>query len=521
MLPFTCEDRAVEYSTIGGPLFYNEDVVVYANTPNNLAVALNRLDVNREGEGELSRNNLKVAPGSNRGLSRYLNSYYSRVRESLSPLLGQLGSQLDEQIKSALNKAHIKYFLRRRCIKKLLECEDMISGLFMERVTIKVKIPEAAKNGKGTRAIGDFTCPGSLIAPFLIDPLKSAFAEPVEHDNCVIRYVGTTNAHEIDKIVTEMWNSEVNYFIYFSDDMMCKIIRDGVPEYFNLDISSCDKSNTTAVFHRLRWFYAHSDWDELIARAVKQCTQPIIMQNPHKNGEYITAQTVNPTEFSGTILTTVLNNIASSGICCSINYHLRRGGSESTEAIISKAAFAVGYSVTAERCQNPEDLQFLKMSFWEGKNGELHSFLNLGAMLRSFGTTWGDYPYNKRTECLEDSIRFRNWSVLQGYKHAGESELMRALSSSKGCQRPKKISKRTVGIHTRQLERENHYKLWNDSVAREPVPRSAVLRRYRLSEPEYEELLKATRESDIGHVLRYSGIDKILNRDYGYACKAG
>lgn len=514
MLPFDEAEGVVSYSTLGGPSFHHPDVVVYENNCHNVATSLNRLDVSRPNEKALRLCNTKVGPGGNRDLSRYLDSYYRKIRGTLKPQVAQLRCEMDEQVLAALDKEHAKYELRKRCITKLLEQEDMIRGLFMERVTIKIKIPEAAKFGKGSRAVGDYSCPGSLIAPFLVGPLKEAFSQRTEHDGCVIRYVGSTDPAQIDSIVTEMYNSDMNYFIYFSDDMMCKIHRNGKPEYYNLDISSCDKSNTRSVFNRLSWFYAGSDWQVLMDRAIAQCSSSILIRNPHREDQWITANTCEPTEFSGTILTTVLNNIAASAICLSINYHLKRPSALPTSDLISKAAFAVGYLVTGEACEGPENLQFLKMSFWEDDTGALHSFLNLGAILRSFGSCWMDYPFNRRKkESLHGAIRFRNWSVLQGYKHCGDTCVTRALKASPGTQKPS--TGKYVNI-TKLTAVDFQYKQWYSLVARVSVPDSALHRRYGIDPLELEELCRLISVSDVGSIIHCAAVYRILAVDYGY-----
>lgn len=511
------EERALEYTTMGGPVFHHPDVVVYGNSVNNLGLALNRLDAARENEQQLVSNNARIAPGQNRGLSRYLDSYYRKVRAHLEPELAKLGNTLTEQIRSAVDKENTKYPLRRREMVKIVEKENLVTrSLFMKKVSIKLKVPEAAKSGKGTRAIGDFSCPGSLLAPFLVPPLKTAFSRRIEHDGCTIVFVSSTEASEVDAIFTEMYRSTGNFFIYFSDDMVCKIFRNGKPEYYNLDISSCDKSQTKAVFLRLKWFYAGGVWEDLITRAMEQCRSPIYIKSPWLSSDYITARTTDYTEFSGTVLTTVLNNIAASAICLSIHYSLKNDDLRiSTPNLVSDSAFAVGYTVTAEACAGPEDLQFLKMSFWVDEQAEtLHSFLNLGAIIRSFGTCWMDYPYTRsKGETLSGAIRYRNWSVLQGYKHVGETELYRALLAAPGCRKTTVTRSKVID---KLVIQERAHKAWDSSMARQVVPRSAILTRYCLSDAEYTELCDMARTADVGHYIYSLAVRKILHKDYGY-----
>lgn len=523
-LPFTeGGDGRHEYSSIGGPSFYHPDIVVYGNSVGNLAKALNRLDVNREGELDLSRNNRLLAPGRNRGLSRYLDSYYRKVRLGAHEDVSALEDELTEQIAAGHDTTHIKYRIRLQAIRELMASDDMLSSLFMSVVNLKLKVPETAKQGKGTRMIGDFSTPGSLLAPFLVKPLKHAFARAIEHDGAIIRFVETTKKVEIDRIVTEMYHSDKNYYIFFSDDMMCKLFIDGEWRFFNLDISSCDKSNTPAVFERLRWFYAGTAWEDLIDRACRQCAAPIVMHNPTNKSEYITAVTAYCLEFSGTILTTILNNIASSAICLSIQYHLRRGtfSAMSIDDQISNSASAVGYLVTAESCQTPEKLQFLKMSFWEDKEGNLNSFLNLGPLIRNFGTTWMDYPYARsRGETRADAIHFRNWSVLKGHVNSGWTEVHQALTDSPSCQKPK-FSEKSAKVIETHLAKERAYRMGeNSDEQRLMVPRASLLARYDITESEYLEMVSLCSRAKIGDEIRCNASNAILKMDYGYSSEA-
>jgi hypothetical protein len=520
-LPFTPTGTPnVRYSTIGGPYCYHPQSVVYGPSIHNVADSLNRIDAARENEDALCHNNWRIAPGRNRALSRFLNSYYSKIRAKLEPELHELRDELEEQIVSAEDETHHKFQLRVRSMRGMLDNLSMRESLFMKRITHKVKVPETAKFGKGSRAIGDYTCPGSLLCPFLVTPLKHAFSERVEHDGCIIRFAASTEAEEIDDMITEMWHSTSNYFIYFSDDMICKVFREGVPEFYNLDISSCDKSNTRPVFERLRWFYAGKEWNGLIDRAISQCEQDLLIRNPENPDEWVTANVTTPTEFSGTLLTTLLNNIAASSICLSIHHLLKRtlvGSPHSTPTLIEQAAFAVGYKVTGERCSTPEDLQFLKMSFWMDDDGRLHSFLNLGPVVRSFGTCWMDYPYDTtQADTLPSAIRFRNWSVLQGYQHCADNELFQAYSMAPGCSKDI-VSHRTALRISKGVTGDLLHKQWTSSTLRLPVPTTSLLLRYQMTGGEWAELCRLVRCSDVGDIIHCVAVYRILHRDYGYA----
>lgn len=527
VLPFTPgavnrTEKSNQYETVGGPSFHSKSSVVYGNTVVNLGKAMNRLDAARPNEDALRLANLNIAPKKGRRLARYLDSYYRKVRAHLTPDLFSLRDALTEQIECALDPTHPKYAVRLRAIRELIRGVNVFDSLFTLGITVKLKIPETAKYGKDGRVIGDFSCPGSLLAPFLVGPLKHAFGHRIEYDGCTIVFCESTEPTHVDTIIEEMCDSPHNYFVYFSDDMCCKIFEPDGPKLYNLDISACDRSNTRPVFERLRWFYNGTGWDELIDKAIRQCELPVTILNPEdRNGrlhrtERITAQTKNPKEFSGTILTTVLNNIASAAICLSIHHSLSSGHWTGTGGDIARCAAAVGYIVTAQECRSEADLQFLKLSFWRDSAGRLHSFLNLGAIIRNFGSTWKDYPYDGRKETLDDAIRFRNWAVLQGYRHAGDNPLLEALRCSPGCQRPTNLSIATTRVIMNSVAVSNRYKSSQSAVKRQPVPSRILMNRYNLTDQEWEELCSFTREADVGDIIFAPAVSKILHCDYGY-----
>jgi len=525
VLPFTRGD-AIElegkrkYHTLGGPTFYSKSSVVYGESVVNLGKAVNRLDAARPNEEELRKANQNIAPLKGRRLRRYLDSYYRKIKSGLYPGLMSLRDFLTEVIYNALDPTHPKYYLRLRSCRELLCNVNVMESLFTLEVTVKLKIPETAKAGKDGRVIGDFSCPGSLLAPFLVSHLKEAFSERIEHDGCVIRFCKSTDVKVLEEMMQEMLDSTCNYFIFYSDDMCCKLITPDGEKLFNLDISACDRSNTLPVFERLRWFYEGTGWDDLIDRACKQCELPVYIKNPEVKGEWITANTDLPREFSGTILTTVLNNIAASAICLSINRSLQTGDWHGSNGHnISKCAAAVGYIVTAQDCESEADIQFLKNSFWRDDDGKVHSFLNVGAQIRNFGSCWMDYPYSKRDESLESVVRFRNWAVLKGYVNSGDNALLRALRESPGCNLVgrKSPSNKTQTTILNHVDNENRHKSASLPGCRIPVPDWAILKRYKLTVQEWDELCSFTRKSDVGYIICCTAVAKVLHCDYGYS----
>lgn len=510
-LPFTPGENKLQWTTLGGVVFHMPERYVVSDTSASLAGAFTRLDGRRPDEDTLFKNNFVIAPRSGRRLRRYLDSYYAKVRDRLSVYLRYVEDNIVEWHKLAHDALHAKKDLRIRSYYELLRQHNMMTGLFMKNITCKLKIPEFAKMGKNGRIIGDYTCPGSLLAGFLINPLKYAFAERISHAGVSYEFCAKTKVENVESSVQHFLEQE-SAFLYHSDDSIAKIGS----LMANLDISSCDRSNSPAVFERLVWFYERfPTLQAIIQRAVDQCQQPIVIVNPDislQRAEIIKAKPLFPMEFSGTILTTLLNNIASSAICLSISYH--RKHSKCDRLSIERAAAAVGYIVTIDECPSVEHLQFLKNSFYHDDGGQLRSFLNCGSYLRGFGTQWGDYVFNKKKgETLDDAIRYKNWAVLQGFKHAGETSILRALGAAPGCARPRKYDSTVVD---RQVRNDLAFKTIGESL-RPAVPDSVLCERYGFSPESLHSFCKSVRRLDVGDVMSHEVVRLIMAKDYGYS----
>jgi len=533
LLPFsTYENYAKQYTTVFGPSFYHPDKVVYGKSVVNVSSALQRVDGIRENEDDLRNNNKVLGPGGNRRLGRFVNSYYEKVKQLLDPKLSALADSLVETIKCATDPNHSKVIIRTRAIKKLVATASLLNDLFNEdkhgqpKVTGKIKIPEFAKVGKKARLIGDFSTEGSLIAAFLVPLLKYAFGNEIcMGDDSIVVFCSTTNAKEIDDLFTRAENSDKNYFIFFSDDMACKLTVNGSTNWYNLDISSCDASNGQPIFDRVAWFFdSNSQSHDLINRACRQCSDSTLcIMHPAGMGqvkERITAKCSSPVEFSGTSLTTLLNNVASSGIACSIIYHLRKWDTSSVDKYLTKCAFAVGYAITIDTCDVIEDLQFLKMSFsrtvdHESGNAVMSSWTNLGPLMRGAGTCFMDLPYSRKLkETLPDAARMRNYQTLKGFKHSGRSAIYQALELAPGYQKPVGVYKALLAKTAKDYLQKVYL---NTPSQRTDVPLECILRRYRISVTEHSSFIDLLKNSDVGDIITHTVSTAILAKDYGYS----
>lgn len=519
-LPFTRLPVRREYLTHSGPVCDVFGRCVLGSSVDNYSAMLLRITGARDDEELKTKNNWLVSPwSSHHRLGRVMHSYWEKVKREALPFLALLGDELEEQIKAACDKEHAKYKLRVKAICWLVETQNMLNSLFMVKIKGKIKIPEFAKVGKKPRLIGDFSCPGSLLAGFLVPCLKYAFAVPQVVGNSRLRFIYSTDAYDLDRLFTELDSSTYDEYVFFSDDMVARVHVGGTPRWYNLDISSCDSSNGPAVFERVKWFFdSYASKGDLIDRAVQQCQQKLVLYHPNGKGvrEVVTARCRQPIEFSGTQLTTLLNNVASSAICIALACSKECSG-EAFSDRVARCALSVGYQVTIQECPRVEEVQFLKHSFWRDDKGNLHSFVNLGPILRGMGTCWMDLPFSRRRkETFEGAARMRNWSVLSGFKHSGLDVVTERLFASEAYQRPLRGYASVVS----QVDRLQSEKMYCQSSARLPAPVGALLARYHLTLGEFQSFIVKLPRLRLGDRICDLVIDRVMAVDYQYPERA-
>jgi hypothetical protein len=362
-----------------------------------------------------------------------------------------------------------------------------IDGLFTKIVKGKLKLLEKAKPGKYPRIIGDFTCPGSLLAGFLCELIKKSFGV-LRCPGFAAHYVSSTEPDILDYVGETLYNSQENISFYFSDDCLSKFGG----ELIESDISSCDISNGPAVFDCAK--FVCQDFPQfysVISRAVDQCKNNFVLSQPERKTNKISFVPKRPIEFSGTTLTTLLNNFAS--LIISLKTHL--DGSKTGKYDISGSAYATGYIVTNSVKSCLEECQFLKHS-WDTSLGTPKSFLNLGCILRSFGTCRGDLPGSG--EILKRAFIW-NSSLMDAYIHCGENTITAALR--------------------RVYNSKKHYRLPGDITKhgslgkRGQISDQALTKRYSCSIVELEEL--ATHISRPFGIHNSPLIRRIYHTDYG------
>lgn len=507
-------DEKKTYKTFYGPVFFSGSVVYTKWSINNLQKAMTRLTNKREPkivglEEELDFNQRQNA-SIGRGLYKEaLLKYYNRIKERVGRTARDLGEQYSA-VEYHSNLPHIKRALRVQSLQILKDTSAFLEGIFTRKVEGKVKFPEFAKPGKYPRMIGDYTCPGSLYGGFLMDSIKEAFSEEYSaFDGHKMVFVKSPNREVMLDVFHKLVNPELLTFVYHSDDSCAGVRCEDGMLWMNVDISSCDTSNRSPVFEWLEYVCESSAYLKVMKGMVAQCRNPLYIANPFSKKEKLKFKSSEPIEYSGSLLTTALNNVASSNIglafSCEVEKLRSEGGRLTRSAVVElmiKSARNVGYLVTCEVVTEIEGIQFLKNSPFTTQGGGLDFFLNLGVVLRSLGSCDSDLP-GKSSESLYVRAYRHVSSVLKGYCHAGNNDVFNALRQKFPIREEVGTCDVKIWYHASEM----------DSV--EYMPNSALCKRYGCTEAEIEQLVFHINECDIGTIVSCSALEKIYKLDYG------
>jgi len=436
---------------------------------------------------------------------------YSVFQEFVSNGIDELTPDFDHdrQRDCWTDTPHPKKSLRVRT-----RAEMDASGAFAEdlwlgnhgRVKYVCKPDEMLPQGKYLRATGDLGPRGTAQGAYMMDVVKEAFSREFKYRNCSYQFVKKPEREELIRAFQAVWDGEDDVCLRcFSDDAIIGVDMPDGRYVANTDISACDGSNYDPVFLFLKQIMLGGNLNQKDVRGVfLQCRADCVIES-YSDKEFkrkprkVVLRPKYDTLYSGSVLTTSINNCANFGIFASVidnlpPFHLRTV--ETVSAAIAAAAARVGYILKCQVCTSIEDLQFLKCSpTYVG--GLMEVFVNIGVLLRNLGSTVGDLP--GKGEIRERAQQYTS-DVIRSYVHAGEHELTQALRS--------KIVESTLGV-------EEKPRL--TGPVRCDIPLSCIARRYGVSEFDLLGLCWQIRSSEIGEVLSSPLLDRIYEVDYGYS----
>jgi len=396
---------------------------------------------------------------------------------------------------------HAKMKERVRGFKQYMYYGDRVSHKNIKEVEYKGKPDEFLAANKYLRGTGDLTVLSSLVGGFMMDMIKdclSYYYSPAPRHR--MRFVKTPQKSELQEVFDNLLeDSGLSEFYYFSDDSCIKIkCTDGYVRG-NLDITACDGSNYSPIFNILRNLMEvqNYEWEMILKAVFDQCKLPFFVRHPVTRKKVGKFKCNDMVLYSGSTLTTMINNIANSVIYLRIVERCFRNG----EPIFSKteigdaikdAAKEMGFLVRLDVCEIPEDLQFLKHSPHNGV-----PIINAGVWFKGFGTCQGDIPLPRKV----GSLNYRSYlfccEVVEGRQNWGNTPIRdafnRAYPKSKVKVRYSEDTK-TIGDDERRVGLES------------------LCRRYRCSEAMLSNLLDSI---DHGVEIRHPVLDIIMAKDYG------
>lgn len=503
--PVNPEFRNKEYRTVAGPCFANKSRM-YISNANGIRGATRRVTCAREPtipglHEELRRNQYNNVTLNDDVIWVWSESFRNRLRV----LLFDFNDSECEKSRWA-EETHPKRALRMQALASLRDAGKIDDATYMRSVDYKCKTGELLPNKKYLRAIGDMTTPGSIKCAYLMDAVKNAFKQPYTVNNIDSEFVKTPQLGKLRSVFGKL-NSppKDGYFAYFSDDSVGSYrCIDGIFR-FNMDISAADGSNFDPVFQLLQYCM---DVDTRFSKDVdgvfKQLLAIAVVRNPENRKQKVKLRPTGKVLYSGSSLTTCVNNCANQLIC--LRFASRYANTTLTKSQVSaalvSAARDVGYLVKIEECVELSDIQFLKYSPHINCDGVIDAVLNLGVLLRSFGTFLGDFPGSNK---IPFAVRVEQHltQVVRGRTQSGNHCINEAFNKRFAFSGGKEVVKT----------------YFEEIVTGEQlgyVDSHSLASRYGVRSIWVEELAHLIETCSVGQMICHPILEHIFSKDYGY-----
>lgn len=419
----------------------------------------------------------------------------------------------EEAAENRHNEPHSKKALRIQGYTERQNNYGERLWLRMQQLKYKLKKDEIAKPGKAGRTIGDLGVEASLQGAWATKLDKDA----VEDDILLSSGGRTTRVHfcssptttELKTVFDNLeYPPEDAYFVYFSDDSCYATHTTTGVWRANLDISSCDASHSDALFNKFANLHPPGRAREDIEILVDQCRAPITIEAPYYTEKKMKVKLQSATArlFSGSTLTTVINGFANACIAQAIH----TAACTDPESILT-AARSAGYVLTIDECSEFEDIQFLKSSPVRDTAGNYHPVLNLGVLLRAYGTCKGDIPH-----------RHQRKSTMKARSESFQKGLLRGLYPNVTFPFLETLKKRYETAEDVPFDTTDYASKCTDTVA--AFTDDAILKRYELTPGGLRMSgvnmggLQELASCGFGYEHASLGADAVLSKDYGLNC---
>lgn len=377
-------------------------------------------------------------------------------------------------------------------------CQHWEPGTYSDSsVKLKLKPLEWGKPGKYGRIICDMSTEASLRAGWLVESVKEAMSKtPLETGNGKCIFVKSPHIGNLGELFALLMSEPT--FLYFSDDAVVSVpyIQNGAVKlhFANIDISGCDSSQSGHVFKACL---------DLVPVTMRPHMEAMIAQcarhaQAGEGQRKLSVQPIEYFEYSGSLLTTTLNNVASSTIGLQILENFPTLSLHACKRELEKRVNSSGWKCTVEHCASVSEVQFLKCSPTVTYDGRVAAFLNFGVILRCIGQKSWDLP---GSGCKRARAELFNSALVRGMMHAGNTSLLRTLQRRFSVECAPQYNSDAV----KHLDGGTQDELFDP----------ACYQRYGLSAGSYQELLDLISESEFGDLIDCEASRTILRVDYG------
>jgi hypothetical protein len=244
-------------------------------------------------------------------------------------------------------------------------------------------------------------------------------------------------------------------------------------------------------------------------RLIEQCKLAIKVYDVNDRNRYVKLLPHGPRLYSGSTITTLINNLANILICKAIAESVALNG----PADIVAAAARVGYVVTCEKCETPEDIQFLKHSPVVDTAGNLRAMLNLGVLLRASGVCRGELPGKKYVPEKQRAASFQH-ALLHGMYPRVSFQLLTNMLHQ--CRNTHEVTLRKAQA---RVAHKMKYKISADEAEHFSVDSKCVFARYRLTPDQIAQVENGFGTGRYEESFANDALEKILEKDYGLKCR--
>lgn len=333
----------------------------------------------------------------------------------------------------------------RRAAKQLLDDYGLThctKSTFIQLgyVVANFKKDEAAKPKKYGRLTIDMSTAASLLG-YIIKPIISSFGNHPDNDDLVCahgRCLSLVNTHRscLRRLFHRLLHE--NMFLFKGDDGLFSIMCRTGRLFIETDLASCDITQGPAVVYYLLEI-TPIEFRPVMLQLINQLRAPV------KYGRGKTSMKFTPVdvcEYSGSVLTTLLNNVANLCIgtqIMSIDYSAMSELEAKTS--LNSTLKHCGWNVTYHIASCFQQCTFLKHNPVFTDAGEVDAITNLGVMLRAIGRKCGDFPGS-------GDFFVRGYmfccALVQSMKHCGNHDVLKALQTrfnGPGCAMTPEIEK--------------------------------------------------------------------------------